>query len=153
MCNKSRKGVFNPLRPTKKGVFCIFNPYRFDATAFTFYYDIASANYWIENDYNVLIDFKKNKDLERGYSRKLAMETYYATKRHIIVDLYNQMGRLSKYYMNDLLKLGASSKNIFLESVLGYSLNEVESRRKPYYKFRLDMANQMIDDSGCKWPW
>lgn len=153
MCNRSRKGVFDPLKSAQKNSFHLFNPYRFNAAAFTFCYDLVSANYLVEKDYAVKIDFKKNKDLEKGYSRKLGMVACYSQKRYILVDLYKQMAGLSDYYKNDLYNLGILGKTKVFELAIGHPIKDYESRRRSCYKFELDMATQLFNDSSCGWPW
>lgn len=153
MCNKSRKSTYNPLASVAPVTYRILNPYRFDALAFTFFYENATAHYMNEKAYKIMIDFKGDKYLRQGYSKRLGMERSYSKNKNMLVDLYTQMGGLSNYYLNDLRSLGVKGDEMFYRLVLGYSINDVESRRQYFYKFRLDVATQMYSDSGCKWPW
>lgn len=79
-------------------------------------------------------------------------------KRNLIVDMYKQMAGISQVYQNWLVGMGVKSSNVkmaqpSLDLVFGYEYNEENSRLQPYFKFKHDIALQLIQDGGCGWLW
>ncbi len=155
-CNRGRKRAMDPIVDITMPRFWLQNPYLYDDSKMEFYYDFNNTNRSYASAYKVKV--RGEKALKAGY-RMMGYDNLYNGKAFMVGELYDQMAGLSQQYYDMLQTYGipqdqwGKMKQPDLQLVLGYDTNEVSARIHPYYKFRYDMAIQLIRDSGCNWPW
>jgi len=158
-CNRQLKRLMNPLVNVNPPRYKLMNPYCFDFSAIVFSYDFDNTLYYSKDAYDVKVKYPIDSILEEGYTQGLAIDSLYDQKKNLIVDLYKQMAGWEGVYQKMLIQIGipaASAPRITkpdLNYLFGFECNEENSRIQPYFKFKYDIAVQMMADGGCSWPW
>lgn len=158
-CNRQLKRVMDPLVTVKPPRYRLMNPYRFDFSSIEFSYDFDNISYFKEESYEVKVRFPNDAIIKEGYTQGLGIDSLYGQKKNLIVDLYKQMAGWNDEYQNMLTGIGVlpskapKTPKPNLKYLFGYECDEDNSRIQPYFKFKYDIASQMIIDGGCKWPW
>jgi len=158
VCNRQLKRTMDPLVDLSPVRYRLQNPYCFDFNSVEFSYDFDNTSYHSKDAYQVKVSYPKDAILAEGYNHWLGIDSLYGGKRNLIVDMYKQMAGISQVYQNWLVGMGVKSSNVkmaqpSLDLVFGYEYNEENSRLQPYFKFKHDIALQLIQDGGCGWPW
>lgn len=155
-CNRGRKRTIDPIVGLNPLQVKLQNPYLYDDSKLTFCYDFNNTNRSSGDAYRVRTT--GNNNIRDGYVL-MGLDRLYDTKRFLIGELYTQMAGLAQQYLNFLQNMGipySPERKIGrpdLCLVLGYDESEESARKHGCYKFRRDMAYQLINDSGCQWPW
>lgn len=158
-CNRQLKRRMNPLVTVNPSRYRLMYPYSFNPVAIVFSYDFDNTSYYSTEAYKVNVNYPIDPIMKEGYTQGLGIDSLYDQKKNLIVDLYKQMAGFVDIYQKMLIQLGVSAVNAprmtkpDLAYVFGYECSEENSRRQPCFKFKYDIAIQMMADGGCGWPW
>ena len=147
-CNmKDCKGDNDPVKNyNAPASFRIQYPYEFDASKIKFEYVLKGSHYNKDDNFEVNINYQGYRELKKGGDGYLKLGAFYKQHNVELACMYRQMmiltSKASFYYGN--FKIDKSWLKPTPMMILGYNLNETNSRKYMLYKFKHDIYFQMM---------
>lgn len=143
-CNEStNKGALDPLtHPDLDSI--LLNPYEFRDNAVTFGYIYNHQGENDEHNFKV-VSMAETELLDNGYLKKLKLREFYSHQRLQVKDVYRNFTKATGSMKKFLMRLGLNQYfiNNLEQRTLGYNLNDDETPRRQWYKFRKDLFLQL----------
>lgn len=148
-CNmKDCKGNNDPVKFAPTGVqYLIQYPYQFDASKIEFKYVLNGTSYNKDDNFDVEVDYKGDKELKKGYNNYLKTEEFYKCHNVEVAGMYRQMMILASKAKFFYEKMGM--RKFWLQPtpmlLMGYNFSEESSGKNMLYKFKHDIYLQMMN--------
>lgn len=148
-CNmKDCKGNNDPVKfASTGGQYLIQYPYQFDASKIEFKYVLNGTSYNKDDNFDVEVDYKGDKELKKGYNNYLKTEEFYKCHNVEVAGMYRQMMILASKAKFFYEKMGM--RKFWLQPtpmlLMGYNFSEESSGKYMLYKFKHDIYLQMMN--------